>query len=318
MRRLDEITSPNFSGHESFPFRHGWLKKGYDALCQHPDVFLHEDALVKLGVGKNMVYSIRHWMVALELARPGDEEPERKHLTPTPLAHSLLHDEGWDPYLEDDGTLWVLHRRLVMSENKATTWWWVFHRPHTATLQKDTLLTELGAAAEKKRWRATQGSLKRDVDCFIRMYLPQLDARSAQEDAVTCPLSALGLLESLDQGEYILSYGWQPSLPDDVFRWGLAEYLNTSLHQAGHASGTCSLDQLLFDEGSPGRVFRLGESALVERLATLHATTAGDWDYDETVGLRQLVVRRAVEPDRWLRTYYDPEPQRQLLLGGAT
>ena len=50
-----------FSGHETFPFRYPWLKKGYDAVCEDGDVFLRDDAITTLGVGKNMVRSIRHW-----------------------------------------------------------------------------------------------------------------------------------------------------------------------------------------------------------------------------------------------------------------
>ena len=50
-----------FSGHETFVCRHFWLKKGYDFLTQGGS-FTDEDAVVSLGVGKNMVSSIRFWM----------------------------------------------------------------------------------------------------------------------------------------------------------------------------------------------------------------------------------------------------------------
>ena len=57
-----EPTGPvSFVGHESFPLRYGWLKKCVDAVAARPDVFAHDDAMVSLGVGKNMVKAIRHW-----------------------------------------------------------------------------------------------------------------------------------------------------------------------------------------------------------------------------------------------------------------
>jgi hypothetical protein len=98
----------SFSGHETFPFRYPWLKKGFDAVCEDGDVFLREDAITTLGVGKNMVRSIRHWCLAagvLQENRGGD----RGALKETDLGTLLLADDGRDPYLEDPATLWVLH-----------------------------------------------------------------------------------------------------------------------------------------------------------------------------------------------------------------
>src|ERR1700726_329283 len=91
-----------FSGHETFPFRYPWLKKGYDAVRVDGDVFLRDNAITTLGVGKNMVRSIRHWCLTagvLEEDRNGG-----KALRPTLLGKRLLADDGLDPYLEDPAT----------------------------------------------------------------------------------------------------------------------------------------------------------------------------------------------------------------------
>jgi hypothetical protein len=53
-----------FSGHETFPFRYTWLPKGVTNLLKDPELFARDDALVTLGVGKNMVRFIRHWCTA--------------------------------------------------------------------------------------------------------------------------------------------------------------------------------------------------------------------------------------------------------------
>ena len=60
---------PKFAGHETFTLRYGWLKKAVDATGKDPEVFLRDDALVTLGVGKNMVRSIRHWCISTRLAQ---------------------------------------------------------------------------------------------------------------------------------------------------------------------------------------------------------------------------------------------------------
>ena len=93
-----------FSGHESFQCRQLWLKKGYDYLKSGKS-FNDEDSVVLLGVGKNMVSSIRYWMKAFNHITADDQL--------TQFANKLLADKGYDPYLEDEGSLWLLHYQLV-------------------------------------------------------------------------------------------------------------------------------------------------------------------------------------------------------------
>ena len=58
---------PQFTGHETFPMRYGWLKKAYDHVTRfkkHSDdktVIWGDEAITQLGVGKNMVSSLRYW-----------------------------------------------------------------------------------------------------------------------------------------------------------------------------------------------------------------------------------------------------------------
>ena len=85
----------SFSGHETFPFRYTWLKKGVDAVLQDPSAFASERATVTLGVGKNMVNSIRHWCLATGLIKkpkgPSDQGGKGgQGFEPTPLGKSLL------------------------------------------------------------------------------------------------------------------------------------------------------------------------------------------------------------------------------------
>ncbi|HEY9663495.1 MAG TPA: DUF4007 family protein, partial [Allocoleopsis sp.] len=56
-----------FARHETFHPRFGWLKKGFNHASKDPEVFLREDSPIRLGVGKNMVRSIRYWCSAFKL-----------------------------------------------------------------------------------------------------------------------------------------------------------------------------------------------------------------------------------------------------------
>ena len=64
---------PQFSGHETFPLRYGWLKKAFDAVDSRPNkeenksIFSRPEAIADFGVGKNMVLSIRHWATVTDV-----------------------------------------------------------------------------------------------------------------------------------------------------------------------------------------------------------------------------------------------------------
>src|SRR4030042_4377335 len=116
------------SGHQTFAFRYGWLEKGVRAAAECPTVFAEEDALVRLGVGKNMVESIRHWCLVTQLV---EEDPEvnrnnGRFLLVSPMAKRFLQNGGWDPFLEEDSSLWLIHWLLVSNPRIGTTWQIVF------------------------------------------------------------------------------------------------------------------------------------------------------------------------------------------------
>src|SRR5437667_11774574 len=98
--------SLSFSGHETFVLRYGWLKKAFDAATDDPSVFSHDDAIVRLGVGKNMVRAIRHWALAANIL----EEESRSRglrLKPTSFGQYLFGEGGRDRFLEDISSLWL-------------------------------------------------------------------------------------------------------------------------------------------------------------------------------------------------------------------
>ncbi|MDE0325035.1 MAG: DUF4007 family protein, partial [Candidatus Poribacteria bacterium] len=107
------LTNPSFSGHQTFPFRYTWLKKGVDAVTDldNANVFTDDDAPVILGVGKNMVRSIRHWCLTADLIEK-IEDGSALHggFKPSKFGKAIFKDKnGFDPYLENPSTLWWIH-----------------------------------------------------------------------------------------------------------------------------------------------------------------------------------------------------------------
>ncbi|HCQ6447948.1 TPA: DUF4007 family protein [Klebsiella pneumoniae] len=101
-----------FSGHETFPLRHMWLKKVFDQATKDGEIpkstFADQKAIADFGVGKNMVASIRHWALACDvILENGDHFRIRR------LAKEILSDDGLDPYAESPSTAWLAHWQLA-------------------------------------------------------------------------------------------------------------------------------------------------------------------------------------------------------------
>ena len=134
-----------FSGHETFPFRYGWLKKGYDAALKNPNIFSTPDAIVELGVGKNMVNSIKYWGLST-----GIFIKKEKEIAITDFGHFLFNEEnGIDPYLEDKTSLWLLHWNLSSTIDPATTWYLAFNEFNKTIFTKEDLIEEIQLLIQK-------------------------------------------------------------------------------------------------------------------------------------------------------------------------
>lgn len=294
-----------FSGHETFPFRYAWLHKGVRHLDGREDLFVSDDALVVLGVGKNMVRSIRHWCEAVEIVERSDR---RGCAEVTPFGRALFAPEGWDPFLEDPGTVWLLHWRLAHSRRPASTWHLAFTVWNEPTFTRDGLVAWLLALARGEgRTQTTQASMRRDVEVFIRTYVPSGTKRDlALEDTFDCPLVELGLISEQGKGLYRFERGPKPTLPDGIFAYALLDFWA----RIAPGQKTLSFERVLYSAGSPGAAFKLSENALAERLERLHELTS--LSYDDTAGMR-LVLRPqsageenlAAEASGVLREYYE-------------
>jgi hypothetical protein len=300
-----------FSGHQTFAFRYGWLEKGVRGMLDKHDLFFRDDAPVHLGVGKNMVESIRHWCNVTQLI---EEDPEHKKAGGTALRVStigqrLLAEDGWDPYLEDDASLWLVHWLLVSNPVIGTTWQIAFSLFQRPDFTKRELMDHVAAFAEKHSVVVNESSISRDVDCFIRTYTAgRATAKQAvAEESFDCPLQELGLLQSSPDSElYRFSVGAKPSLPSHVFGHALSGYFDAV--RAGR--NTLSVQECLYGPGSPGQAFKLDENTLVAHVEELEKITRGKVALDETAGLAQIYRRGEMDSLKLLESYYRREAHK--------
>lgn len=180
-----------FSGHDTFHCKEQWILKGLQLVEYHgdTDVFKTTDAIPSLGVGKNMVRSIQHWLAAFGLLN------ENK---PSSFAELLFLKEKIDPYLEDEGSLWLLQYFICKSQY-ASIFKLIFadYFSDKATqefsesqifrfINKELKLKEQKPIADK--------TLETDFKVFIRSYLSPVKNHKTVEDDFNVPFIPLNLV----------------------------------------------------------------------------------------------------------------------------
>lgn len=264
-----------FSGHETFPCRIHWLHRGMSYLAEQNfemAAFNKEDAVVKLGVGKNMVRSIQYWLYAFGL----DPVHHADHYSGLKLFDSIdeNNDQPWDEYIEDEATLWLLHFMIIAS-NYATLYPFVFERfPNKRpmlefTVSSMTRFVQTQIQEIRSGSKATsENSIKKDIQVLLSLYGANKKMRNPEEDAIGLFIH-LDLIrptgQMSDSGEptYILHRTPEPRVPIDIFTFCLLkkqgkreQYSFDVIHEVAQLFGATYegteylIDQLVQEKGA--------------------------------------------------------------------
>jgi hypothetical protein len=273
-----------FSGHESFPCKALWLKKGYDYDKENGD-FNDSLAVVKLGVGKNMVGSIRFWYKAFGL----NKESKTRW-----IADFLFGEHGRDPYMEDAGTLWLLHYLLV-STGEASLYQWFF----TDFQRKKKLFKKADVISYVKARMLDAGKLSqfnentvgKDVGVLIQNYSAPRNAKNNEDYASL--LLDLNLLTSAGKDEYAFNEDGRAQLPPEIFFF-------TVLMEKGTDTSVTFEDTLK----RIGLIYCMTELDIINCLKEIAEKYSDIVVYSDIAGVRQLLFTKEVEPAEILRRYY--------------
>lgn len=288
-----------FGRHETFPLRFGWLTKGHQAWVENPNIFEQEDATVTLGVGKNMVSAIKYWMLATRIV-----EHEKTVLRPSELGSRIFGEEGWDPYLEDDATIWLLHWLLASNATDATTVFWFFNRFHKPEFTSTELQNALKSfVAENLSSRVSESTLKHDIALLTRMYQSTASSKSVPlEESLDSPFVLLGLIRPQPGSKY------HESKPEFRSRLPLMALAYAVTEMFEHFGGTeIPVERLMRSNGTlaaPGSVFRLTEECLIAKLEEMIAWQPGAFEIRESAGIHQLYRLIQIAPLEILQRYY--------------
>lgn len=289
-----------FSGHESFICKQFWLKKTYD-FAKVGGSFNDDTAVVDLGVGKNMVASLRYWAKAFGVLDESDQ--------PTAIAAYLFGIEGHDLYLEDFATIWLLHYHLLKT-NRFSIAYLLFNelRKERTEFTKDQLVNfTLRKAGEYETNTDNQNTIERDANVLIRMY-----SKPQKGDAIDIEDDFTGILIDLD----LMKRFKQRDLDNKLIEWYKIEsedrvdlpcevVLFTILDNYGEDQQTITFRELLIGPNSPGVVFSLNPDGLYHQLKAISDKYNRQVVYTETAGNEVLQIKTTLNKYDILNDYYN-------------
>lgn len=280
-----QIKKYSFSGHESFFCKSLWLKKGFDYINEGAD-YNAPDAVVRLGVGKNMVSSIRYWMKAFGMTQND---------TLTNIANYILNtDTGKDPYIEDLGTLWLFHYLLV-STGEATLYNLVFMRlqKERKVFDRQNVLNFVRRVMteDNKQNLFNENTVKKDIGVLLQSYvLPQ---KSKALDDYSALLIDLDLIKMNPDGKtYAFNLEGKRQIPWQIFLYAIIKVKGTD--------NTVSYDTLQ----EIGLVFCMNDLEVIEMCKTIQEHHSQEVRYSDTAGIKQLQFIQEIKEEEALEEYY--------------
>lgn len=284
-----------FSGHESFPCKSLWLKKGYDFVTAQYD-FNSSDAVVQLGVGKNMVASIRYWMKCFGLIKDN-------HLTDIAV-YIFDNERGKDPFIEDLGTLWLLHFLLIYT-NEATLYNLFFTRfqrerkQFTKEQLGDFVQRQMREEGKSKSYNAN--TVGKDINVLLQNYVLPKSNHSFED--FSSLLIDLDLIHASDQkdkdkkGKAINTYYFnveaKREIPQYIFLYAIVKMKGEG--------NTVSYDTLQ----DIGTIFCMNDMEIIAILKQLADEHPDYISYSDVAGIRQLQFTQNITAEQILDLYYE-------------
>lgn len=274
-----------FSGHESFYCKSLWLKKGYDFVSGNKD-FNAPDAVVDLGVGKNMVSSIRYWLKAFGLLEEGRA---------TEIADFLFSDDnGKDLYVEDLGTLWLLHYLLTSTELASIykLFFVDFHKEKNTEFTKEQLQFFIKRKNAETFYAHlyNENTVKRDIGVLLQNYvIPQQGKPNEDFSALLIDLNLIRYSE--DKLLYFNTKGKNELIPE-IFLYAIIDDKKDEQ--------IISFDKLM----DLALIFCLSKTELIDIILLLVKMYPQVLRYADDGGIKQLFFLKELDKKEVLEKYY--------------
>jgi len=282
-----------FSGHQTFPLRITWIPKAVGEIVEGRDPLSDiDEGITQLGLGKNMVEALRCWIEAFQIASRTDGKWTLSAIG------SLIFDpaKGLDPYFEDVSTAWLLHW-LISTNGDAPFFAWecLFNRWPATEFSASQVIDSFQKESNATARPASPVTLRQHWEVFLHSYrLPPADKG---EDHLDSAMSVLRLIREFGQRPnasgkweplYSFDFGRKQAIPEQLFAFFLHDWWNRKYGN----ERTVPLREIVLGEHSPGRLLKMQESEIVQRVGELAARQPKVFEIIESANLRQLHRRQ--------------------------
>ncbi|KAB2331298.1 DUF4007 family protein [Bacillus mesophilum] len=286
---IKERTKLGFGQHQSFYLRTYWLRKAIQQLNNNR-FFYEKDASELIGLGTNMVKSLKHWIEATDICETDKRNSDNKAIHNISPFGQIFNE--YDPYIEINDTISIIHYHIVDSKEPSTTWYWFFNEYEKISFLKEEaikdLITWINRNYDSKN---STDTLERDIDCLIKQYYSKSKSDDPEE-VIQSPLAALNLIVEIDGRIYKNN----PKFEDiglTALMYVLLKYGQTEI----------SIDEIETSKNLWGKVFNLQRSEIVKAIEQLVNASKYPLVFDRTNRL-DLVRVTLVDPIEFLKEEY--------------
>lgn len=289
-----------FRAHETFFIRKGWISKGMRYVDKNPEVFVskEENPMDILGIGANMVKALRYWLQAIGVT----EEPASGRRLQTFTAFGKLVFQH-DPYIEELGTLYLLHYKLASNRELATAWYYFFNEFMLSDFTKDDFASQIGNYIKMQDRDITVAprSIEDDFSCIINTYVPRyktMPGKESAENNIDCPLGELGLIDILKKERNNVVYKKSIPAASTFHPW----IILAVIHANANGRQEIGLNELLTSPCNIGKIFNLDSITMLD---VLHAAeNTGELKIVRTAGLDVINLAYVHSFENCVENYY--------------
>ena len=252
--------------HGSFYIRNGWPTKILNAINNNETLFSPNkelEAVDEIGVGRVMIKSMRYWASALGIAKE-HKTSQGVLLKLTSLGKMI---NKYDPYFQNTGTLWLLHRNLTKLDSEATAWSWAFNLFKKKSFSKADFCNDFLSYLQHEGVDYNKKAIEKEFDCFKNTYVSdkEFDIKKILEEDNAPFFSRLKLISYAGNGIFVQNKVSINDVPLDIFCYCML----VDNHDVLADNRQIQIDHLLEDDGQIGKYMCLTYSVLIEYLQRL-------------------------------------------------
>lgn len=248
-----------YGQHQSFYLRDRWLNKAIKHIGIDERFFYDKEAFEKIGLGKNMVQSLRYWVLATRVAEERFNDDRKKIYKITDFGQIL---NEFDKFLQFPDSASILHYHLSFEKEPSTAWYWFFNNVKETIISKDDLISLfIKWVNENEVKTVSEKSLKRDIDCLIKLYTAG-NNNEDPEEVIQSPLYRLNLLKE-SKGIIYKVNGDSDTIGITALQYVLLHYKELNEVDA------VSVEEIIHNDGLWGKIFNMNRPSIINALENL-------------------------------------------------